>query len=307
MKILSINVSEQKGTIKKPVSKVHVNLNGIVGDAHAGPWHRQISMLGIESIKKFTEQYTRKINFGEFAENLTIEGLDFKEVKILDRFICKEVILEVTQVGKKCHGKSCSIFQEIGNCIMPFEGIFCRVIQGGNLEVNTLMTFLPKYFKILVITLSDRCFKGINEDFSGPIIIEKIKMLMESQHRLGMIDYEVIPDEIELFKNILKNAIEKEYDIIISTGSTGIGPRDIAPEVVKPFIDKDLQGIMDAIRLKYGMQNPNALISRSTAGLKNNTLIFSIPGSPKAVNEYMDELIKIIFHCLHMIHAIDNH
>jgi molybdenum cofactor synthesis domain-containing protein len=117
----------------------------------------------------------------------------------------------------------------------------------------------------------------------------------------------VIPDEIELLKAELQNAVNEEYDIIYTTGSTGIGARDIAPTIVSNFIDIEIPGIMDHIRLKYGAEKPNALLSRSIAGVKNKTLLFSIPGSTKAVNEYLGEINKILMHAFLMLHGIDSH
>ena len=127
--------------------------------------------------------------------------------------------------------------------------------------------------------------------------------------KIKHIDFEniVIPDEKLIFHDTLNDCFEKEYDIIFTTGSTGIGERDIAPEVIRPLLEKELPGIMDFIRLKYGEKHPNALLSRATAGLKNKTLLFSMPGSPKAVTEYMEEIQKILWHSMLMLHGINSH
>lgn len=307
MKIVSLNISEKKGVIKNPVDSFNLNENGIVGDAHAGKWHRQVSILGSESIEKFSGELGRSIVPGEFAENITLQGLDSTKVGVLDRFTCGEVVLELTQIGKKCHGTNCVIFREVGDCVMPKEGIFCRVVSGGVLKTNDELVFHPKEFKILVITLSDRCYAGISTDASGPLLVQKIKALMDSKSRKYSIDSIILPDEPEVISEKLKDAFDNEYDIIVTTGSTGIGPRDIAPETIKPLLDKEIPGIMDMVRLKYGMEKPNALISRAIAGTKNKTLVFAVPGNPKAVAEYMDEINKIIFHCFNMLYSIDNH
>lgn len=105
----------------------------------------------------------------------------------------------------------------------------------------------------------------------------------------------------------LQAAIYNNYDIIYTTGSTGIGPRDIAPKIITDFIDLEIPGIMDHIRLKYGAEKPNALLSRSIAGVKNKTLVFSLPGSTKAVNEYLGEIHKILMHSFLMLNGIDSH
>ena len=99
----------------------------------------------------------------------------------------------------------------------------------------------------------------------------------------------------------------KKYDIIFTTGSTGIGTRDIAPEIILPFLEKQISGVMDMIRIKYGMENPNALLSRSIAGIKGKTILFALPGNPKAVTEYLNEIFKILHHSILMLHDINNH
>ncbi len=144
VEIVSVNISRKKGVIKTPVTEAVVNSEGIVGDAHLGEWHRQISMLGEESILRFENQLGRKITFGEFAENITTRGLELKNCEIGDRFVGEEIILEVTQIGKKCHGHGCAIFQQVGNCVMPVEGIFCKVIRGGIIRPNQILEYRKK-------------------------------------------------------------------------------------------------------------------------------------------------------------------
>ena len=102
----------------------------------------------------------------------------------------------------------------------------------------------------------------------------------------------------------LQQATAENFDVIYTTGSTGIGPRDTAPEIIKRFIDLEIPGIMDHIRLKYVAEKPNALLSRSVAGVKNKSLVFALPGSTKAVNEYLTEIHKILMHAFLMLYGI---
>jgi molybdenum cofactor synthesis domain-containing protein len=305
--IKSLNISEKKGTIKTPRKQITLTPLGIEGDAHAGKWHRQVSLLAEESILSFESELGRKIGFGEFAENITTNGFTIHKTKPFDRFVTPEIELEVTQIGKKCHGTNCEIFQQTGNCVMPKEGIFCRVIKTGILKENDELKYIPKVFKIKVITLSDRAFEGIYQDKSGPLIEKLSKEWFQTQNYLCETNRVVIPDEKELLEKELQQAIDESFDVIYTTGSTGIGPRDIAPEIIKQFIDLEIPGIMDLIRMKYGMEKPNALLSRSVAGVKNNTLVFSLPGSTKAVNEYLTEIHKILMHSFLMLFGIDSH
>jgi len=108
-------------------------------------------------------------------------------------------------------------------------------------------------------------------------------------------------------KALLKQLIDQNTDIVFTTGGTGIGPRDITPDVVKSLLDKEIPGIMEMIRVKYGMQFPNALISRSIAGVAGKTLIYALPGNPKAVKEYSDEIFKTVEHSFRMLYNIDEH
>ena len=306
-KIKSLNISEKKGTIKTPRKKIKLNFEGIEGDAHAGKWHRQVSLLAAESIHGFERELGRKIEYGEFAENITTEGIAIHKSMPFDRFKAGNVELEVTQIGKKCHGDNCEIFQLAGKCVMPKEGIFCRVLKPGTLSEIDELEYIPKTFRIKVITLSDRAYQGIYKDKSGPLIEKLSNDWFAGETYLCETSRTVIPDEKKILEAELQNAANNNYDIIYTTGSTGIGPRDIAPSIISNFIDLEIPGIMDHIRLKYGVEKPNALLSRSIAGVKNKTLVFSLPGSTKAVNEYLTEIHKILMHSFLMLHGIDGH
>jgi MOSC domain-containing protein YiiM len=144
IKIISVNTSTVKGIIKTPVPEIILNDKGVEGDAHAGDWHRQVSLLAKESIAKWSHQAGRKVNWGEFAENITTQGIVLYETNPGDRLIIGDVELEVTQIGKKCHGSGCAIFNEVGNCVMPKEGIFAKVIKPGKLKAGDEIVFIPK-------------------------------------------------------------------------------------------------------------------------------------------------------------------
>ena len=305
--IKSVNISEKKGTVKHPVDEIDLTLNGVMDDAHSGTWNRQVSLLGMESVRKFEKESGRKITPGEFAENITTEGVELWKLKPLDRFICGETELEITQIGKECHGASCAIFKEVGNCVMPKEGIFARVVRPGSLASGTILTLQKKIYTVHIITLSDRASKSEYEDKSGPIIKEKSEQYFTDLHLPLSIHYSLIPDDPDQLRNLLIKSKEDHIDIVITTGGTGIGPRDFTPEVVHPLLDKVIPGIMEMIRMKYGAEKPNALISRSISGIMDETLVFTLPGSPKAVNEYLTEIFKNLIHLIMMVHGFDQH
>ncbi len=307
VKILSVNISEKKGTVKSPVEKIVLNNLGVDGDAHAGEWHRQVSLLGIESINRFKETAKRDINFGDFAENITTQGIELVNTKPGDRFIGNDVDLEVTQIGKSCHGDGCAIYREVGNCVMPKEGIFCRVLKPGKLKAGDELTFYPKIYKVQVVTLSDRASRGIYEDKSGPEIVRLISEFFNSLRWQFTVELIIIPDDEEQLLIQLEKVKELGYDLLITNGGTGIGPRDITPDIVRQAIDKEIPGIMEMIRVKYGAEKPNALLSRSVAGIMGDTFVYSLPGSVKAVNEYMTEITKTLKHLFIMRMGIDEH
>lgn len=142
--VLAVCISENKGERKKPVKLVELRENyGIIGDAHAGDWHRQVSLLAEESIDKM-RALGLDVNAGDFAENITTSGIDLVNLPIGARLSIGETELEVTQIGKECHTR-CAIFYQAGDCVMPKEGIFAKVLQGGTIgHGDTIITEAPK-------------------------------------------------------------------------------------------------------------------------------------------------------------------
>lgn len=135
-KVIAINISEEKGVIKNPIERGFFKINhGLDGDAHAGNWHRQVSLLGIESIKKMKAVGINFLATGQFAENITTEGLTLYELPIGTKLKIGEVLFEVTQIGKECH-KGCKIKDLVGECIMPKEGIFAKVLEEGCIKAG---------------------------------------------------------------------------------------------------------------------------------------------------------------------------
>ena len=138
-KILAICVSEKKGTQKKNVQTANFKTDfGIETDAHGGSWHRQVSLLSKDKITAFNERGAQ-VSDGDFGENLVVEGIDFATLPVGTKLFAKDVILEMTQIGKECH-HHCQIYHKVGDCIMPREGVFAKVIQGGTLTVGDTFT-----------------------------------------------------------------------------------------------------------------------------------------------------------------------
>ena len=164
----------------------------------------------------------------------------------------------------------------------------------------------PEKFEVLIITLSDRAFRGEYDDLSGPKVREKVEEFFNASGWPFSVKMTLIPDDSRMLKELLVNP-ENNFNVIITTGGTGIGPRDITVETVIPLLNKEIPGIMEYIRIKYGSEKPNALLSRGVAGIIGQTLIYTLPGSVRAVEEYMAEIVKTFRHTINMLYGIDKH
>ena len=135
-RIVAINISSEKGVPKTQVtSALLIKNHGLNGDAHAGPWHRQVSLLGVESAQKVIDQGMTDITHGRFAENITTEGLVLYVLPVGTQLMIGDTLHEITQIGKECHN-ACTIKEIVGDCVMPREGIFTRVLKGGVIKIN---------------------------------------------------------------------------------------------------------------------------------------------------------------------------
>ena len=229
-KLLAICTSPKRGTVKTEVpSAVLTPEWGIVEDAHGGNWHRQVSMLSAEKIEAFRKKIW--VDYGAFGENLVIEGFDFCNLPVTSRFAIGDVVLEMTQIGKECHN-DCVIKQQTGECIMPHEGVFARVLTGGEIRVGDEVTLLPALenppLRAAVITLSDKGSRGEREDKSGPLIVE---MLTAAGYVVE--ETMILPDEAKALKaQLIRMADGRQVNLVLTTGGTGFSPRDITPEAV---------------------------------------------------------------------------
>jgi molybdopterin adenylyltransferase len=304
IKILSVNRSDERGIIKKPVSDIELTQNGIAGDTHEGNCNRHVSLLDIGSFKRMEPKLGRMPSFGEFAEDITTEGFQLFKMKPLDRLKSGSLTLEITQIGIKCNGKNCVVYKESGECIMQTEGVIARVIEPGDIKPGDLFEYHPKLLRIGIITVSDRASRGEYEDHSGPLLVQLLHDHFDKTGRQMHVERSVVPDESSKLKEAILRMIAMNTDILFTTGGTGLGPRDITPETVRPLLDKEIPGIMEMIRVKYGMEFYNALLSRSIAGVIQQTLVYVLPGSPGAIKEYCNEILKSLEHSLFMIHGL---
>ena len=161
--------------------------------------------------------------------------------------------------------------------------------------------------RILILTMSDRAHRGDYPDRSGPSIKSHLERFVRNAGVHVDCDSAVLPDDSEGIHRALRRAISDGTHVIFTTGGTGVGPRDNTPEVILQLADKTIPGIMEHIRAKYAEDKPLTQLSRSVAAIAGSTLIYALPGSPKAIDEYMPEIQKTLGHLLCVLHGLDAH
>ena len=291
-KVIAVSISSHKGTIKTPVEVIDLKPgHGIQGDAHAGPWHRQVSLLDQSSVDKMLQQGAKGLMPGIFAENITTEGLEFGLLQLGVKVQIGDCLLEVTQIGKECH-QHCQIYQQVGMCIMPTEGVFTRVLAGGQIRAGDVITIIPR-FRAAIITMSDKAFAGQRADASGPAIAKVLQDRVQVTHQI------VLSDDQEGLESTLRKLCDKsEADVIFTTGGTGFSPRDHTPEATLAVSERLVPGITEAMRAASLKITPRAMLSRATAGIRGKTLIINLPGSPKAAVECLEVFLPVMAHAL---------
>lgn len=299
-RVIAVCISERKGTQKIEVPSIKLVPEwGIDGDAHAGKWHRQVSLLALEKIEDFRAKGA-DVDFGAFGENIIVEGFDLRTLPVGTKFRIGSALLELTQIGKECH-THCAIYHQVGDCIMPREGVFTIVLEGGEVKAGDSIELIEadpdRPFTAAWITLSDKGAAGEREDKSGPLIGE---MLAEAGY--NVVESVLIPDEPEMLKKqLMRLADQRQVNVILTTGGTGFAPRDRTPEATEEVCDRMAPGIAEALRAYSITKTPRGMLSRGVAGIRNRTLIINLPGSPKAVSECMEYLLTALDHGLEML------
>ncbi len=300
--VRAVCVSERKGSVKRDVVERDITLFGMEGDAHAGNWHRQVSLLSFDREEQFNVENAEKgvhVLPGDFGENLLVSGIDFRSLPIGTKLFVGDAVLQMTQIGKECH-TACEIRRIVGDCIMPVEGVFAKVLTPGHVKNGDVMKVeVPerRIFKAAIITASDKGSKGEREDLSGPAIQE----IIEPEGYVVTV-YKVLPDDQETLENEMKRiADEKLADIIFTTGGTGFSLRDVTPEATIAVCDRLVPGIPEAMRAYSMTITPKGMLSRAAAGIRKQTLIVNMPGSPKAVKESLEYIIGPLRHGLEIL------
>ena len=294
-KVLAVCTSAVRGVQKEDRgAALFVANHGLDGDAHAGDWHRQVSLLSADEIAAFNARGA-DVAPGAFGENLVVEGIDFRTLPVGTLLRCGDVLLEVTQIGKACH-HHCAIFHKMGDCIMPREGIFARVLEGGRIATGDEMTVQPRKaplpLQAAVITLSDRCAAGERQDESGPAVAARLQ-----EAGYTVIEQLILPDgRQELTKELIRLSDQRQPDLILTTGGTGFSPRDLTPEATLDAAERLAPGIAEAMRAASLRITPRAMLTRAVSVIRGRTLIINLPGSPKACIECMDVFLDQLPH-----------
>ena len=298
--VVAVCMSETRGVEKKPVEKAYFEVDwGLQGDAHAGHWHRQVSLLSADAVEEFNKK-GGNVKPGDFGENLLVKGFDFRALPVGTLLRCGSVLLEMTQIGKDCHSH-CAIYHRVGDCIMPRMGVFARVLEPGEIKVGDEMQLVPRTepmpWQAAVITLSDKGSKGEREDLSGPAIVKRL-----TEQGYQIVEQLILPDDPEDLKHHLSRlADQRKLDLILTTGGTGFGPRDTTPEATLAVADRNVPGIAEAIRAESLKITRRAMLSRAVSVIRGKTLIVNLPGSPKACMESMDVFMDVLPHGLGLL------
>ena len=299
-KVIAVCTSDRKGLQKHDVKTAHFSAEwGIDGDAHAGSWHRQVSLLSADKIEAFNMRGANVIP-GAFGENLVVEGFDFRALPVGTLLRCGDVLLEMTQIGKECHSH-CEIYKKMGECIMPREGVFARVLEPGSISVGDEMSIEKREghfpWQAAVITLSDKAAAGKRRDESGPAIAKRLR-----EAGYEVVEEIVIPDDERVLKQqLIRLCDQRQLDLILTTGGTGCSARDITPEATLAIADKNVPGIAEAMRAESLKITRHAMISRAASVIRGKTLIINLPGSPRACMENMDVFMDTIPHAMGLL------
>ena len=298
--------SKKKGTVKRAVDSATVIAgHGLDGDAHAGPWHRQVSLLDEADID-FMRAKGLELEPGAFGENLVTAGLDLESLGIGTRLAAGEVELEITQIGKVCHTR-CAIYHRTGDCIMPRAGIFARVLRGGEVRPGTPLTVLHRVdratVQAAVLTVSDSCSAGAATDTAGP----SVAALLERELGAHIAFAGIEPDERERLEEVLRDLTGRGLDLVFTAGGTGVGPRDVTPEATRNVIEREAPGLAEAMRAASARITPHALLQRGVCGVRRSTLVVNLPGSEKAATENLRVILPALGHAVRMLRGDTAH
>lgn len=271
---------------------------GVAGDVHAKGGLRQVSLLAKERVEEFAKELGREgFPPGAFGENILVSGLDLPRLGLGRRLLAGErAVVQLSQYGKTCH-HPCAIARQNGRCMMPDDGVFVRVLRGGVLRLGDTLTddAALNRTRLAVLTLSDKGARGERKDESGPAACELLSALPNAL----LVESAMLPDERGDIEEKLKALCDETLcDLIVTTGGTGLSPRDVTPEATMAVCERLVPGLAEAIRQAGLSKTPMAMLSRAVAGQRGHTLILNLSGSPRAVREQLAVVMPVLPHAL---------
>jgi len=296
--VKALCISEKTGEQKKSVESAVFRVDfGIESDAHAGDWHRQVSLLLDSDIEYVRAKGLDDLSDGAFAENVIVSGVDLNSCGLGTKLrLGDEVVLSISQIGKVCH-TPCRIFYLAGDCIMPRLGVFARVETGGRVcpgdRAEAFDVVDRDRLQAVVLTISDRCSRNEAKDTAGPAVAN---ILNES---LGANIYRtaILPDKKETIAERLKHYCNgHSIDLLLAVGGTGFSPRDVTPEAAREVIDRFTPGLDEAMRTASLAKTPHAMLSRAVSGIAGSTLIITLPGSQRGAVENLQAIAGALGH-----------
>ncbi len=299
-------VSARKGIPKHAVGRMELRAgHGIVGDAHAGDWHRQVSLLDQADID-LMEEKGLNLAPGAFGENLVVHGLDFADLGIGTRIAVGEAELEITQIGKVCHTR-CAIYEATGDCVMPRAGVFAEVRRGGDVAPGApvrVLEHVPRtVVQVAVLTASDRCAAGATRDTSGPAVAAELADALRAHVAWAG----VVADERGVIATRLADLASRSIHLVVTVGGTGLAARDVTPDATRDVVEREVPGLAEAMRAASARITPNALLSRAVVGTLGGTLIVNLPGSRRAALENLRAILPALPHAFAVLRGGEAH
>jgi molybdenum cofactor synthesis domain-containing protein len=304
--VTAVCTAPEKGEQKSEVDRATaVENHGLEGDAHAGDWHRQVSVLAEADIEEMRDRGL-ELKPGDFGENLVVDGIDPGGLGIGSRLRVGEAELEITQIGKACHSR-CAIYHQAGDCIMPRRGVFARVVRGGEIAPGAPVEIVHEVphgtLQAAVVTVSDSAAAGEARDTAGPAVAD----LLEREAGAHVAWTGIVPDDQETISKTLVDLAERGLDLIATAGGTGCAERDRTPEATIAVADRLVPGLPEAMRRFSAEITPHAWLQRGVAVIRGATLIVNLPGSRKAATENLTAVLPVIGHAVDLLRGRTAH
>ncbi|HNW91818.1 MAG TPA: molybdopterin-binding protein [bacterium] len=292
--VAAVCVADRVGQPKQAVAAIELRAeHGAVGDAHAGS-ARQVSLLDAAAVRAFAAANPAvPLPPGAFGENLLVDGIDWEQLPVGTTVQIGAARLAITQFGKECH-HGCVIRETAGDCIMPRRGLFLKVLAGGMVRPGDPVHAPCHNYPLALLTVSDRCSRGESGDASGDRLAELLRPLGP------LVARGVVPDETDRIAGMLRDWCDAAAApaLVVTTGGTGLSPRDVTPEATRMVLEREAPGLMEYARAAGAAHTAAAYLSRGVAGTRGRTLLVNLPGSVRGSEQSLAALLPLLPHAL---------